>query len=228
MRLVTWNCNMAWARKSAFLLAMRPDIVVLQECSERDARASGARHLFWTGSNPHKGLAVLVYGDLEARVDPCATTSLPWFLPVTIANRISLLAIWSCVKSWRIRYVKLSHQIVDQSKVFLGSAPIAIATGDLNSNTIWDGEHGDLSHSCLVARLETLGLTSAYHAMTGESQGEETQPTQFMYRHRDKAFHLDYTFATVSLLSSASLTVGDPGQWLSLSDHMPLVLDFFP
>ncbi len=224
MRIVTWNCNMAFARKSALILAMRPDIVVVQECSERDIRTSGATCAFWTGSNMHKGLAVLVYGDHSARIDPCATVSLPWFLPVTIDDSVKVLAVWACVKSWKIRYVKLGHQILDQSAAFLDS-PFAVAAGDFNSNSVWDDEHGELSHSCLVARLASLGLASAYHAVTGERQGEESQPTQFMYRHRDKAFHLDYIFATASLLPDARLTVGDPEEWLSQSDHMPMVLE---
>ncbi|MGE3798495.1 MAG: endonuclease/exonuclease/phosphatase family protein, partial [Thermomicrobiales bacterium] len=178
------------------------------------------------GANRHKGLAVLVFGDVEASIHPCAPTTLPWFLPVTIDRSINLLAIWACVKSWKIRYVKLSHQIVDRCEAYLANAPVAIACGDFNSNTIWDGEHGELSHSHLVGRLRALGLESAYHVVTGEPQGQETRPTQFMYRHPDKAFHLDYTFATGSLLNGTTLTVGDPAEWLAMSDHMPVVLEY--
>ena len=100
-----------------------------------------------------------------------------------------------------------------------------MATGDFNSNTVWDNEHGDLSHSCLVAKLQSLGLESAYHQSTGEPQGSETEPTQFMYRHRDKAFHLDYTFVSKSLAGCASFSVGAPDDWLPMSDHMPLFLE---
>ncbi len=224
MRIITWNCNMAFARKSEAILEMQPDILVIQECSERDALSVGARSAFWTGSNRHKGLAVLIFSDREATVAPCASSELPWFLPIAIGAEFRLLAVWACVKTWKIRYVKLAHQILDATGDFL-AAPLAVATGDFNSNSVWDAEHGDLSHSHMVSRFEDLGMSSAYHAISGETQGSETASTQFMYRHPDKAFHLDYAFVSNEALIGAALCVGSPDLWLKASDHMPLVLD---
>ena len=34
MRLIAWNCNMAFHRKVEPLLALRPDIAVISECAE--------------------------------------------------------------------------------------------------------------------------------------------------------------------------------------------------
>jgi len=35
LRIVTWNCGMALARKAPRLLALNPDIAVVQECSKK-------------------------------------------------------------------------------------------------------------------------------------------------------------------------------------------------
>jgi len=34
MRIVTWNCGMALARKAPNLLALKPDITVVRECAK--------------------------------------------------------------------------------------------------------------------------------------------------------------------------------------------------
>ncbi len=46
-----------------------------------------------------------------------------------------------------------------------------------------------------------------------------------MYRRPERTWHLDYAFVSQHLLSGSSLTLGDPDAWLSLSDHLPLILD---
>lgn len=61
MRILTWNCGMALVRKAESLLALHPDIAVVQECPKKlvdDLRSHGLSGL-WFGANPNKGLAVL-------------------------------------------------------------------------------------------------------------------------------------------------------------------------
>ena len=41
MRIVTWKCGMALARKAPSLLALNPDIAVVQECSKNSVMFSG-------------------------------------------------------------------------------------------------------------------------------------------------------------------------------------------
>ena len=99
-----------------------------------------------------------------------------------------------------------------------------IAIGDFNSNTIWDWYYAELSHSELVKKLGRFGLVSAYHTLRGEQHGQEVTPTQFMYRHLAHPYHLDYAFVSQSLSRSCELLVGNPSEWLTKSDHMPLIL----
>ncbi len=92
------------------------------------------------------------------------------------------------------------------------------------ASTIWDRHYREHSHSQLVEKLERLGLVSAYHTLHSELQGQEAIPTQYMYRHLSKPYHLDYAFVSQALSRSCELLVGEPGEWLHLSDHMPLLL----
>jgi len=39
VRILTWNCGMALARKAPNLLALNPDIAVVQECSKKSVDA---------------------------------------------------------------------------------------------------------------------------------------------------------------------------------------------
>ena len=80
------------------------------------------------------------------------------------------------------------------------------------------------SHSGLVEKLESLGLVSVYHTLRGEIQGQELTPTQFMYRNRAKPYHLDFAFVSKALSSSCEFLIGNPGEWIHKSDHMPLIL----
>jgi endonuclease/exonuclease/phosphatase family metal-dependent hydrolase len=99
-----------------------------------------------------------------------------------------------------------------------------IAIGDFNSNTIWDKGYSEYSHTELVAKLGRSGLVSAYHTLRSELHGQETTPTWYMYRHPGKPYHLDYAFVSHALSTSCELHIGEPGEWLHRSDHMPLVL----
>ena len=225
MRIISWNCNMAYARKRDEVVNLCPDLVILQECSEQDVLGSDASTVFWTGSNRHKGLGVLVYGANEAHLDDSLTSDWPWFLPVVIDEPpVQLLAVWACVKERQLRYVRVMHAALDHYADFLGSGT-SIAIGDFNSNAIWDSKYSERSHSRLVEKFARLEMVSAYHALTGDEQGMERAPTQYMYRQQAKPFHLDFAFVSCRLVRDARLEIGDPGEWLGLSDHMPLILD---
>ena len=60
MRIVTWNCGMALARKAPSFLALTPDIAVVQECSNKsvDVLSDHGFSGLWFGANPNKGVAV--------------------------------------------------------------------------------------------------------------------------------------------------------------------------
>lgn len=213
---------MSFARKRDLVMALRPDILILQEVSRRDIDGTPADFKHWVGSNPHKGLAIVAFGDHEYEICDRSTDELPWFIPLRIADlNLHILAVWACVKTPQLRYVRVTHAAIEHYEAFIRAAPTIMA-GDFNSNTIWDKKHGELDHTAMVARLELLGLRSLYHVRSGEVHGEEREHTWYMYRNRTNGYHIDYVFASDALLPDASLSIGCPEIWLPHSDHMPL------
>ena len=224
MRIVTWNCNMGFEKKREALLSLQPDIVVLQECSAKAIEQTPALFKHWIGSNTHKGMAILGFAQHDYQLDHSYTEEWPWFIPVRVDDvPLHLLGVWACLINQRLRYVRVTHQAIEHYANFL-ARPHTILIGDLNSNTRWDALYRALSHSRLVDKLGTLGLASVYHSLRGERQGEEVTPTQYMYRHLTKPYHLDFAFVSQALLSTCELVIGNPSDWLAKSDHMPLLL----
>jgi len=224
MRIVSWNCNMGFEKKRDVVMSLQPDILVLQECSAKDVANTDALFKHWIGSNLQKGIAIIGFADFDYAIDSSYTEEWPWFLPVRVENvPLHILGLWACVKDRRLRYVRVAHQAIDHYAPFL-SASHMVAIGDFNSNTIWDWRYRELSHTQLVAKLGRLGLVSAYHTLHSELHGQEATPTWYMYRHLANPYHLDYAFVSQALSTSCDLVVGEPGEWLHRSDHMPLVL----
>ena len=225
MRIVSWNCCMAFARKRDLVLALHPDLLILQEVSRRDIDDLPAGFTHWVGSNPHKGLAIVGFGDHDYAIPGCYAGELPWFIPLRIDDLdLQVIAVWACVKTPQFRYVRVIHAALDHYESFIRAAPTIMA-GDFNSNAIWDKKHGALDHTHMTARLEALALRSVYHAQHGERHGEELTPTWYMYRNRTKGYHLDYCYVPNTLVPNASLAIGHLDAWLAYSDHMPLTLD---
>ena len=225
MRIISWNCNMSYATKQKELLTFQPDVVIIQECSEKSVKECGATFSHWVGKNPHKGLAVAGFGNHAYTLDPSYTDDYPWFIPLRVDDeQLNILGVWAHVKNQRERYVRITHRAIDHYKTFLERG-VSIIIGDFNSNTIWDKKHTGQSHSELVNKLEQLHLRSIYHYQTQEVQGSEKLATLYMYRHKDKGYHIDYAFLSTCLLDKTRLLIPDPEFWLTRSDHLPLILD---
>jgi exodeoxyribonuclease III len=216
---------MSFGRKRNLIMALQPDILILEEVSKKDVEETPAAFKHWVGTNKHKGLAILAFSKHTYKINDLYTDELPWFIPLEITDlNLHILGVWAHVKNPQLRYVRVIHAAIEHYKDFISSAPTIIA-GDFNSNSIWDKVHAESSHSPLVDKLDELGLKSLYHEICNEQQGKESVNTLFMYRHRDKGYHIDYMFIPDNFVTASSLTVGDPDEWLSASDHMPLVVN---
>jgi exonuclease III len=222
MRIVSWNCNGAFGRKLPALDQFDADLLVIQEASERDILALGSSATHWIGKG-HRGLAVIGLKGTSFHIDPSWDPTLPWFTPLH-AGDLRVLAVWASVLTNSRRYVRLMHEALDHYDDFLAH-PRAVIIGDLNSNTVFDAKHRGLSHTDLVDRLSNTGFTSVWHHQHSESHGRESRPTFYMYRRPEKTWHLDYAFVSANLLTDATLIIGLPDPWLTLSDHLPLILD---
>ena len=97
---------------------------------------------------------------------------------------------------------------------------------DFNSNCCWDNKNRIRTHISVVEQLEQLNLFSCYHLKEKEQQGEESKPTFYMYRYKEKPYHIDYMFYNNQGINN--IEIGEFDDWISLSDHMPMILDINP
>lgn len=240
MRLVAWNCNMALHRKLHALRRLVPDIAVVSECASPE-RLRGLAALddisgdpIWIGDNPNKGLAVLAFNGYRLSLAREFHPTLRHLAPVHITGPAScnLLAVWAQNVSGgnvRKRQAGPLRRGLKKYKSFL-SGGSAIVAGDFNNNVIWHKPGYWINHGISVAILESYGLVSAYHARTGERQGEETMPTLY-WRDRRKdgpTYHIDYVFLPRAWLDRIrGFDVGSFEEWCGsgLSDHVPVVVD---
>lgn len=230
MRIVTWNCNGAFRRKFEALAALDADVAVIQECEDPACSSAAYREwagaYVWAGSAPGKGIGVFVKPGLRVKPLGWEDHGFQQFLPVRI-GRMTLLAVWT-------------KQVLPMNKSYIGQFwhywqhhagrfnRHSILCGDFNSNSIWDRPRRAWNHSECVAVLSRAGFRSLYHAASDEAQGQETRPTFYLHRNREKPYHLDYIFAHRRALGAdwCGLSVGDPDEWLDFSDHMPVIAEF--
>lgn len=98
MKIVVWNCRMAFGRKCQPLYDLRPDIAVIPECSKNDLHPALFDHFEarWFGDNPGKGLGVLVAKPL--RITRAEKPPNRWVVPLSISGGASdfrLIAVWA-------------------------------------------------------------------------------------------------------------------------------------
>lgn len=212
------------------------------------------KNVFWKGDIHYKGLGVFVNKDLN--VEKISTKGpYKNFMAFKIENSFYLLAVWAMNKDKDLGlppYVEMIHDFLDENKdeeLFDGT-PI-IMCGDFNSSAVFNSKHtykrthrdiygNPKNHDFLDEKLNDMELFSVYHELTGEESGNETQMTFFQARHLDDPYHLDYVYTNKEIIDKTKLirngkkVKGSPNKfeilavddWISLSDHLPLVFEF--
>ncbi len=235
MKIITWNCNMAFRKKAAMLLKYKPDIVVVQECEHPDKLvfADGVEKpndVLWLGTNQHKGLGILSYSDFRIKLSKSHNPDIRLIAPVNLSNgqvSIHLLAIWAHNPDDKDgQYITQVWKALDCYKTFINRKN-TVLIGDFNSNTIWDRPRRKGNHSDVVRQLASKGIHSVYHQYFRHEHGKEVDPTHYLYRHEKRKYHLDYCFASGDLLASLrSVQVGEYHAWRPYSDHVPIIVRF--
>lgn len=225
MRLVTWNCNLSLGRKLDLVLALNPDLAVIQECEKSLTVPTG--YVFsWRGNNPNKGLGVLARKQ-EVVVNPLMRDEWTYFLPLTLPDaRVRLLATWAY--NHRAARFGPSHigsplEVLASLSGWLSEGRSLVA-GDFNNSVVWDKAESPQNFSAIEAKLTALGLRSAYHSYTTERPGFETRSTYFHTKNAAKPFHIDFCFVHASL-AVEDVTVPDFELWRKASDHVPIIVD---
>ena len=226
---------MAFRKKAKFILAHKPDILIVPECEHPDklkfnTGTSEPNDLLWFGTNQHKGLGIFSYSDFRFKLLRTHNPELRMIIPIAVTGGhfdFILYAIWANNPNDPDgQYITQVWKAIQHYKSSIKNKR-TILIGDFNSNTIWDKPRREGNHSTVVAQLGKKGISSVYHSYFKQRQGEEQHPTLYMYRHKDKPYHIDYCFASEDIAGKLeSVEVGDYDSWIRYSDHVPVIVTF--
>ena len=103
MKIITWNCNMAFRKKADLILRYKPDILIIPECECPDkllfkSDTPKPKDALWFGENQHKGLGVFSYCDLRFKVLDVHNDSFKMIVPIAVSSaqfNFNLFAVWA-------------------------------------------------------------------------------------------------------------------------------------
>jgi hypothetical protein len=237
LRIVSWNCNMALYQKFDRLIALRPDVAVIQECAspERDAARGWTPPCSdrdWIGFNADKGLGVFTFGGLRLRRHRGFSDAFALALPVEVwgRGRLNLLGFWRADER-RIPAGATNDPLamLHHYRRFI-STPWSVVAGDFNllpqQMSLRPGQRGKPS---IVELLARAGLRNADTIRPADAAGgdDTLRRTHYHQRKPGRGFVVDYLFAPRH--EAGRLTrfeIGAPRDWLPWSDHVPLVAEF--
>lgn len=233
MKIITWNCQGAFRKKVESILALKPDILIIQECEHPDKLDFSKSFVkpndsYWYSDGGKKGIAVFSFCEYKIKLLPEFNPQFRYILPFQLTNAnasLLLFAVWAMNnKENRIaRYIGQVWFAINHYLDLLDKNVIII--GDFNSNKIWDYKDRVGSHSDVVNKLQEKEIISVYHHISDIEQGKELHPTFYMFRKREKPYHIDYCFASKDIMKKIkSIEVGKYEDWISISDHMPLII----
>ena len=235
MKIIAWNCNMAFRKKAHLILAHKPDIVVIPECEHPDKLIFSPdtpkpNDILWFGKNQHKGLGIFSYCDYRFELHKCYNPDFQMIIPIKVTGgefTFNLFAIWANNPTDKEnQYVQQVWKAINHYEKLLKKGK-NILIGDFNGNKIWDKPKKENNHSSVVTFLEKKGIFSTYHLHHKQQQGTEEHPTFYLYRHQNKPYHLDYCFASKDFINILqSVEIGDFDFWTKHSDHVPVMVTF--
>lgn len=230
MKIVTWNCNGAFRRKFRDISEYDADVYVIQECEnpntvhESDFR-DWAQNSLWTGVSGRKGLGIFAKKEIEIKPLDWDSQKLEHFIACRVNSDFNLVGTW-CHGASLSKYAYIG-QLWRYLQIHKSRLDRAVIAGDFNSNKFWDKKGREWNHSEVVRVLNECEIDSVYHKCLKENQGEETQPTFYFQKSLSKPYHIDYIFASDELYTNLkAFVVGQPTEWLELSDHMPVSCEF--
>ncbi len=227
---------MAFRKKAQSILAYKPDILIVQECEHPEKllfneNLPKPNQILWFGENMNKGFAIFSFNNFGVKVLDIHKEDYRRIIPIAVTGGeydFNLFAIWAYNPNDKDgKYITQVWKAVNYYDQLIRENP-TILIGDFNSNVIWDYKKHRLgNHSLVVKALEEQGVFSTYHKHYNQTAGKEQHATYYMYRHKDKPYHIDYCFASTDFINKLDgVEVGTHEQWTSLSDHSPLIVTF--
>lgn len=234
MKVITWNCNMAFRKKLPVVLNLNADLLIIPEC-ENPEKLKLAKAItkpvdsFWYGDNPNKGIGVFTYNDFKIEEIKNHNPEFRFIIPLLISSQkieFVLLAIWCQKPEKSDNYGTHTWNAINFYSDLLKNKKVIIA-GDLNSSSIWDKPNRKANHSNIVNKLKKKGIQSTYHLYNNQGQGKEKCATLYLHRKINRSYHIDFCFASDFFIQRLEkVEVGKYEEWTIYSDHTPLIIDF--
>jgi len=226
MKVITWNCNLNLVKKFEHISKESPDIAIIQECEKLDENYFPNSKYFWLGKNEKKGLGVIVFNH-SAKVSESLNEKLIYFLPIE-TEILNIIGVWAynhrAAPKFGVDFSGNTSDALTNYEVLLSSSKKVLFAGDFNNSVIWDKGNKENNFSNINNKLNSLGLKSSYHEYTNEKFGEESKGTLFHTKKQNKPYFIDYIYYKEMNLSK--VYVGQYDEWISLSDHMPVIAEF--
>lgn len=246
---MTWNCKQALDQKWSRLMDLAPDIATVQECAspailgKRGVPLDGWSSLWASKSdaaNARKGLGVFAAPGVILQPAPrwpeviARWAEQPYRLDVLMPfevlapQRLNVLAVWSFNNRGQPGRAQMRGPVLvalDELGDWLQEAP-SLVIGDFNNHPRWDRPRTQNTFARHIEELGGLGLRSAYHHLGGVAHGDEPVATHLW--RAGMRYHIDYAFASGSLLDGAACSIAPMDAWCGpggISDHVPLVLE---
>lgn len=236
MKILTWNCSGGFRKKFNRILHFEADVCVIQESENFElidekiikTLRNHYSNFLWTGDNKNKGLGILTKSNVKVDILDWNLNhrgrKLKHFLPITINNDLTLLAVWTHQANAKaFAYIGQFWLLLQNNKKEFKNIIIA---GDFNSNSIWDSWDRWWNHSDCVKELENLYIYSVYHKLFNEQQGQESLNTFYLQKNVSKGYHIDYVFASEKYFNkNTKLIIEDIKNWIDISDHVPILFE---
>ena len=225
MRIATWNVNNGDLVARFFRLVehFHPHVAVITEAPKP---ISNLANVHWVKDSETRGIAVYAApGFSIKRSRPNRYTDVFTATMSPEQDPLALLACWSHPGAIKDDYRECWMNGIPKYGKYLKGKNVVIA-GDLNDSAIWDESYHPYPSVKTIFQefREKYGVVSAYHNFHKEEFGEETQNTLCLLKNSRKRYHIDYVLLP-ERWQVRDVSVGTHGDWLKLSDHMPLVVD---
>ena len=236
MKIISWNANGKFKKNYKTMLEKKADIYVIQECT--DPKISDSEDYVelddeyywvkWVGDEktPNYGLGIFAKNEVDIEVCDLDNKGLRYFIPVTVKDEFNLLGVWT---NPDMKGSKVAHYPKEITKYYEAHKDSGffnedmIICGDFNCDKRVLNNAHKKNVDEMIGKLSEINLIDVYHARNREEEGKELIPTFYMNYNLNKPYHLDHVFATQGKVKC--LKIGDPDEWIELSDHMPLIFE---
>ena len=239
MRIVAWICCKFCHKKIDAIKKFKADIYVISECEhptfpDSQKYKDFASNYLWIGANKDKsvsffdvGLGIFAKDDtVDLELVDLDDNGLRYFIPVTVDGKLNLLGVWT---NPDMNGSKVAHYPKEITKYYEAHKDSGffnedmIICGDFNCDKRVLNNAHKKNVDEMIGKLSEINLIDVYHARNREEEGKELIPTFYMNYNLNKPYHLDHVFATQGKVKC--LKIGDPDEWIELSDHMPLIFE---